>query len=221
MPEPIAPETLDALFRCARKQTPDVALRMLGQVATGMPADLVINGFALHDLADPRLVDPSRPGVAPRILAPLDEISLSEWGLCLSRCDAGQGDGRLDWLQPGLVALRAGMLMRCLDTAFLHLEGRESLGQKLLHHQLMKARFSTLNADVMRLQDELGTPALQRDAAGLAAMQRLLTGHFREAAKLMGGHGLLAGRLHALEFLANIVMAIHAPRAPDRIGSLA
>ena len=40
------------------------------------------------------------------------------------------------------MALRLGFLGAALDRAFLHLEGREGFGQKLLHHQLIKTAFS-------------------------------------------------------------------------------
>lgn len=213
MRDRFTPDQLLALYTCARNAMPDEALRALGGLVAGRPAYLVIGGYAVH-APDGELFDPALPEAPIAVVQVIDRQTLAIWGLQVSQLAplgsqlaAEQGQALNASLNAAVLALRLGLLMRCLDAAFLHLENRESFGQKLLHHQLMKARFATVNAEVQRCLDELTLPRAGQDLPALQAMQRAVTAQFRQAAKLMGGHGFLEGRCHALEFLATLLAA--------------
>lgn len=209
MRDRFSPDQLLALYTCAREAAPDAALRALGGLVAGRPAYLAIGGYAVH-AADAEIFDPARPEASPVVSHVIDGQTLAVWGLQLSQLSpVGPQTASVQgaFVNAAVIALRLGLLMRCLDTAFLHLENRESFGQKLLHHQLMKARFATVNAEVQRCLDELTLPRATDDLPALQAMQRAVTAQFRQAAKLMGGHGFLEGRCHALEFLATVLAA--------------
>jgi hypothetical protein len=211
MPDGIAtPDMLAALYQQARTAPLAEALRSFGALVVGRPVYLVCGGHAVHDVNAPCLVDPSCPDEPVAIAAVLDDRTLAPWGLCFSAVSQPAPIRPVPvTLEPALAALRLGLLMRCLDTAFLHLEGRQSFGQKLLHHQLMKARFSGINADVVRMLDELALLCGREEVTSLIGIQQLISWHFVQAAKLMGGHGLLIGRCHSLEFLSSLLLAIH------------
>jgi hypothetical protein len=209
MRDRFTPDQLSALYTCARNAMPDAALRAFGNLVAGRPAYLAIGGYAVH-APEGEIFDPARPEAHPVVVQVIDRQTLAIWGLQLSRVaqmDTPSAAEQGPVLNAAVLALRLGLLMRCLDTAFLHLENRESFGQKLLHHQLMKARFAIVNAEVQRCLDELSLPRAAQDLPALQAMQRAVTAQFRQAAKLMGGHGFLEGRCHALEFLATLLAA--------------
>jgi hypothetical protein len=191
---------------------PDDTLRALGELAIGRAVYLACGGYALHGDDASMIVDPNAADEPVTLTGVLDAETFAAWGLRFSavRQPAPLGVSPAE-LGPAVVALRLGLLMRCLDTAFLHLECREGFGQKLLHHQLMKARFANTHADAVRLVDELTQPGVWLDGAVLLSMHRTITQHFAQAAKLMGGHGFLNGSCHALEFLSALLFAIHRP----------
>lgn len=213
MRDPIGPDAVAAMYQCARRSAPQDALRALGALAIGRPAYLACKGYALHGTElGCDIVDPRNPDQALTPSDAFETVVLAPWGLRFSAvAQTAQPASSPTYLAKAVIALRLGLLMRCLDTAFLHLEGRESFGHKLLHHQLMKARFAATYADIARLLTELSlAPTLLADARALA-MHHTISRHFTQAAKLMGGHGLLAGNCHALEFLAGLVFALHLP----------
>ena len=213
MRDPITADQLAALYDGARRLPPDQALRLLGTLCTGRPAYLALGGFAIH-ASGAEIADPGQPEAPVTVLAALDDQTLHVWGLHFSQVTPpADPHAGLPQLRPAVIALRLGLLLHCLDMAFLHLEGRESFGQKLLHHQLMKALFANINAEAQRMLDELRLPRAWADAAALQAMQQAISHQFRHAAKLMGGHGFLEGRCHALEFLSTLLAAMVAPQA--------
>lgn len=213
MRDPETVESLRELYLRARRSEPAEALCALGSLAVGRPVYLACGGFALHAPgASAEIVDPDRPDEPVKLKATLDDETLMPWNLCLSAVERrGPINIRPRRFDRPVIALRLGLLMRCLDTAFLHLEGRESFGQKLLHHQLMKARFANSHADGMRLLDELMLSGNRLNEATLMVMHQIISQHFTSAAKLMGGHGFLAGSCHSLEFLSGLIFAMYRP----------
>lgn len=208
MRDRISAGQLMALYTLARRSSPDHALRGLGEAAIGRPAYLAVGGYAIHTDSG-EIVDPSQPNTSLSLTCVMDDQTLGAWGLQLSQISGPARASGLDTeLLVASIALRLGLLMRCLDMAFLHLAGRESFGQKLLHHQLMKARFATINAEAQRCLEELTLPRAWSDLTALQALQREISAQFRHAAKLMGGHGFIEGRCHTLEFLATLLAAL-------------
>ncbi|MFS4583134.1 hypothetical protein [Phaeobacter sp. C3_T13_0] len=207
-------DNLSTLATLARRTAPKDALAELGRILSGQPAYPAYNGMALHasDLGasdSAAIIDLNHPGRTPRLTASLDEIGLEAFDLQLSQCDAAATQSKVD-TNPAFVALRLGWLLKCLDLAFGHLEGRESFGIQLLHQPLIKAQISEISAAADRLMGEIQLPGGQTAAMMLSA-HRETSLLFSKASKLMGGRGLLEGQCHGLEFLDSVFFALIRP----------
>ncbi|QBF29660.1 hypothetical protein [Thalassococcus sp. S3] len=196
------------VFATAREQTPRDAMEFACRTVTGTSGFLVIGNHAVH-APGARLVDPASVDSEVVVQETFQEHALAPFDLTLSRCAARAPTHRTPVFEATVVALRLGLLARILDRAFGHLEHRESFGQKLTHHQLVKAQFSETGAMLSRQREEL---SLAQDRPVNA--QRLhaeIDRHTVQAAKLMGGHGFRAGALNGLEYLSALVRATLAP----------
>ncbi|UWR81601.1 hypothetical protein K4K97_06640 [Phaeobacter inhibens] len=207
-------DSLPTLMALARRAAPKESLAELGRMLSGQPAYPACNGMALHasdfgtsDVA--MILDLSDLGKRPMLTARMEEVGLAAFDLQLSQSDAGTPKVA-DVQNPAFVALRLGWLMRSLDLAFGHLEGRESFGIKLLHQPLIKAQFSEISAAVDRLMGEIQLPGAPTTTMMLSA-HRDIGVLFGKAAKLMGGRGLLEGQCHGLEFLDAVFFALIRP----------
>ncbi|KZK81525.1 hypothetical protein PsW64_02609 [Pseudovibrio sp. W64] len=210
----LPPAALRSQYEIARRSTPDIALLAFGELCTGKPAWLANRGHVLHvaTSAAPRL-SVCRPEVEMKVVETVDDPALAFWSLQLSSVAPIETDAAvLATLQPAVLATRLGLLSSCLDTAFLHLEGRESFGRQLLHQQLIKATFATTHAAIVGLLETITQPSIANHTATCLGMHEAITHHFASAAKLMGGHGFLTGGCHSLEYIAALMLAVHGPK---------
>lgn len=204
----------DDLFRHARTGEIASGLAALGTFVTGRASFVAQDNIALRRAGDNTtpLVDGEGNSLAMTGTLPAD-VALAALGVEVIETRGG-GTGRPNRrVQIGGLVWRAGLLVRVLDTAFAHLSGRESNGQKTLQHQLVKSTFTECYALAERVRLEaphglLGS--LHLDVEGLHAdLGRATT----KAAKLMGGHGYLRGGLNGLECLSLCAAAILAGTA--------
>ena len=201
----------DDLFRQAR--TGDIAdgLVALGTFVTGRASFVAQDSIALRRAGDDAtpLVDGEGNSLTMTGKLPADVV-LEALGVEVIETRGGPTARLNRRLQIGGLVWRAGLLVRMLDTAFAHLYGRESNGQKTLQHQLVKSTFTECYALAERVRLEaphglLGP--LYLDVEGLhAELGRATT----KAAKLMGGHGFLRGGLNSLECLSLCTAAMFA-----------
>lgn len=200
------------LFTLARSSDACDILRAMCRYVTSRDGYLVANGFVLHARQDDHpLVDPSVDAVDVAILDEQDDIALAHLGVSLSRVTPAAPAAASALRQEiAVTAVRLGLLAQALDTAYRHLEGRRSFGQKVLHHQLVKARFAFANELVVRLLEELSL--LDGGEAFPCAdnTQTLISEQFVHVSKLMGGHGYLLDGINTLEYLSSMIGAIYA-----------
>jgi hypothetical protein len=196
--------SVDELFYTARHGTLDAALSRLGSFVSGQPGYAVFCGQAIRTIGSALpLVGHDGP-IADVDAATVTDPVLTAMGLewvRLGRSDAGcrRTDRRA---ATAALVLRAGLLARILDRSYRHLEPRESGGQRVLQHQLVRACFveSFGAAEQMRLE---ATYLLdEARAIDPVALHRGLTSATMKAAKLMGGHGYLLGETNSIEFLS-------------------
>ncbi|WP_320203661.1 hypothetical protein [Agrobacterium rosae] len=203
------------LFTLARSSDACNILRAMCRYVTSKDGYLVAKGFVLHGrLDDHRLVDPSVYAGDVAILNEQQDIALAHLGLSLSRvAHAAPAEALALRQQIAVTAVRLGLLAQALDTAYRHLEGRRSFGQKVLHHQLVKARFAFANELVVRLLEELSL--LDGDEAFPCAdnTQTLISEQFVEVSKLMGGHGYLLDGINTLEYLSSMIGTVYATQS--------
>lgn len=206
------PLCAEQLFSIARTSEICVTLRAMCCYVTSQDGYLAADGFALHgNLREYPLIQPgSRPGEI-RIIERQSDIALAYAGLSLSRVDAG---GAWTWPTPkqwvAVVAVRLGGLAQALDMAFRHLENRHAFGQKLLHHQLIKATFAYANETVARLLEEIkliesGDTLLCNEHA-----HQLISDQFTRVSKLMGGHGYLVGGVNTYEYFSLLLRSVYS-----------
>lgn len=197
-----------AVFARARSQPPAAALQQLGSAVVGRLGYLVLGSFAIHKIhAEDEILDARHPDKCVRIKQTFEDPALSVLGLQISDCGIRRSAPQGAVLSRCLVAFRLGLLARALDQAFHHLEHRTSFGQKLLHHQLVKARFSAANALMNRMNEELLISEQDNLSLPASAMHRAISQQFTQSAKLMGGHGYRSGATHSLEYLSSLIWA--------------
>jgi hypothetical protein len=173
---------------------------------------LVANGFVVHGrLQDHPLVHPSADAWDMEIAEEQRDIALSHLGLSLSRVTPSSLGAAVALRQEiAVTVVRLGLLAQALDISYRHLEGRRSFGQKVLHHQLVKARFAYAHELIVRLLEEVSL-VLNGDAAQCAEnTQALISEQFTQVSKLMGGHGYLLGGVNAVEYLSSMICAVYA-----------
>ncbi|WP_109086647.1 acyl-CoA dehydrogenase family protein [Azospirillum sp. TSH100] len=222
MLEVAPPDGVEALVARARANAPGAALLAFTQFVTGRAGYPAYGGHALHAVSnDLEIRDLTAPDCPMQPVETFEDGGLDSFDLALSVTGPAVSPlPRPPLLEAGVVALRLGLLARCLDTAFSHLEGRESFGKKILHHQLVKVGFARVHAAIARMVEELVLAGPELDPATAAVMHRSIGGQFTEAAKLMGGHGYLAGSAHNLEYLAGLILAVYAPAGRSPAGSM-
>ncbi|MER9408710.1 MULTISPECIES: hypothetical protein [unclassified Mesorhizobium] len=207
-----APLTADQLFSLARQGEVRVTLRALCRYVTELDGYLVSNGLALHAAANDRpLVSPSSGTADIGIERTSEDIVLVHLGLCLSQVRGASETGRFALRQAiAATAVRLGLLAQALDTAFRHLEPRQSFGRKVLHHQLVKAHFSASHDLITRRREELALIETSGDLAYDPGVQHEISTHFMNVSKLMGGHGFLLHGINTTEYLASLIRALYA-----------
>jgi len=196
----------EQVFDTARTAPPAQALQTACLLATGQDGFLAGASHAVH-MPGARLVDPASVATDVALRATEQEHGIACFDLVLSVLEPRALRPVPAAVPILVVALRAGLLARTMDQAFGHLEDRESLGMKTLHHQLVKARFSATGGFLNRLRREL---ALADDAGRLEQPDRLhaeIDTHLVQGAKLMGGHGLRDAAAHGLEYLSVLLRA--------------
>jgi hypothetical protein len=198
----------EQVFTAARRQAPLEALWTACEAVTGRTGNLVIDEYVVHAEAA-ALIDPAHPEVSVPVVECLEETALAPFDLVLSRVESRGAQPRSQALTSAIVALRLGLLSKMLNTAFLHLEGRESFGQKLTHQPLIKGQFSESGALLTRIRAEL---CAEVDVAVQAEpLHAEIDRHTIKAGKLMGGHGFRRGSLNDLEYLSSLLRATMAP----------
>lgn len=211
-----APLTADQLFSLARRAEVSVTLRALCRYVTGLDGYLVSNGLVLHAAADDRpLVSPYSGASDMGIDRTSEDIVLVHLGLRLSQVCGVTETGPFALHQAvAATTVRLGLLAQALDTAFRHLEPRQSFGRKVLHHQLVKAQFSASHEVITRRREELALIENNGDFAYDPGVQHEISTHFTNVSKLMGGHGFLIQGINTIEYLASLIRALYGN--PDR-----
>ncbi|MDF9302106.1 hypothetical protein P5P81_06015 [Tritonibacter mobilis] len=194
------------VFDIARQAEPAHALEATCLLATGRDGFLAGACHAVHRPGAPLVALSAAPG--DLVIRDTErEPGIGCYDLVLSQLEPRAPQPIAPQVHGLVVALRAGLLARTLDLAFAHLRDRESLGQKTLHHQLVKARFSSSWAFLSQLRREL---ALAPGAQGFEAPDQIhnaIDTHLLQCSKLMGGHGLRDASVHGLEYLSVLIRA--------------
>lgn len=107
-----------------------------------------------------------------------------------------------------VASVRLGLVVRTLDMAHQHLQGRKSFGQKTTRHQLIKASFSDIYGDITQLKHQLLHRFETEDHYGVEAEHRAITRLSNQAEKLMGGHGFLMGATHTVSHLSMLLYSL-------------
>lgn len=207
-----APLTANQLCSLAREGEVSATLGALCRYITGIDGYLVSNGLVLHATANDRPLVSLSSGMADIGVCRTSEDSvLVHLGLRLSQV-YGVSESEPFALRQAIAAtaVRLGLLALALDTAFRHLEPRQSFGRKVLHHQLVKAHFTASHDLISRRLEEL---ALIETGGGFvydAGVQDEISSHFTNASKLMGGHGFLLRGINTIEYLASLIRALYA-----------
>ncbi|WP_167364041.1 acyl-CoA dehydrogenase family protein [Rhizobium mongolense] len=176
---------------------------------------MVANGYALRDAEDEfPLVNPTLGAGAVRIIEEQSDIALAQIGIAMVRVEPA-ARMRPDVLRSAIAVAtaRLGLLARALDMAFQHLEGRQSFGQKTLHHQLVKTRFAYANNLIVRLLEEIRLVEELTQPHDLEGMHLAISEEFAQVSKLMGGHGYLISGFSTLEYLSSLIASIYAEPA--------
>ncbi|MCG7622250.1 hypothetical protein [Epibacterium sp. Ofav1-8] len=200
----------EQIFETARRAPPAQALQSACLLVTGRDGFLAGRSHAIH-LPDTPLVDPAEPAADVGTRSTRTEHGIACFGLVLSEVAPRPLHPRPASVALATLALRAGILAHAMDMAFAHLETRESLGQKTLHHQLVKARFSASSMFVNQLRRELILSDPRGDIEGCDRLHTEIDTHMVQVAKLMGGHGLREGAVHGLEYLSTLIRATLVP----------
>ncbi|PRY76656.1 hypothetical protein CLV80_108120 [Yoonia maritima] len=199
----------EQVFSCAREAAPDDALRVACEAVSGISGNLVCGPFVVHRPGD-ILVNAAAPGASVEILEDLQDAGLAPFGLTLSRVHFPGGQTLPPHVGTGAIALRLGLLAQMLDRAFVHLEKRDSFGQKLLHQPLVKGQFSASGTLLTRIRAEMAVDAA--DPLDVETLHDEISRHTIQVGKLMGGHGFRTGSLNDLEYLSGLLCASMTPR---------
>ena len=213
----------DEVFYAARHGTLDAALSGLGHFVSGQAGYAVYGGQAIRSIGSALpLVDRTGP-VAAGGAATVPDPVLTAMGLEWVRLGSGgtaagrTADRRM---ATGALVLRAGLLARILDRSYRHLEPRESGGQRVLQHQLVRACFVECFGAAEQMRLEAVYLLDESRAVDPAVLHKGLTSATMKAAKLMGGHGYLLGETNSVEFLSLCLAGMCCqPRQGDGKGS--
>lgn len=213
---------MSAYWTTLRQANPADALVALGRFAAGRDCFLAARGTALRSKSsDLALLDLAGRPLAGQAVIP--DLGLDALGVELVL--TGPADPTLDPVfaarfarlaQVGALVCRAGLMTQILGQAYAHLEGRESAGVQTLQLPLVKATFSESASVGDRIRREAAKHLEGKLAMDLAAGHAAITAASCSAAKLMGGHGFLAGRANAIETLSLLIAATFAPQASRR-----
>ena len=212
---------MPAYWTSLRGARPAEAMVALGRFAACRDCVLAARGAALRGKgSDLPLIDRAGRALLPERVLPdagLDALGIEMVQVGPAALDTLPETAKrfADLADIGALVCRAGLMLRCLTQAYAHLEGRESAGQQTLQLHLVKATFTECAslADRIRreaakhLENGLGLDLAEENGAIGAASAR--------AAKLMGGHGYLAGQVNAIETLSLSLAAGFAPQ-PER-----
>jgi hypothetical protein len=213
---------MSAYWTSLRGASPADALVALGRFAVGRDCVLAARGTALRGKSsDLTLIDLAGRPVAGGPVLPdtgLDAlgVELVLTGPADPTNDPEFADRFARLAEVGALVCRAGLMMQILDQAYAHLEGRESVGVQTLQLPLVKATFTEGASLGDRIRREAAKHLEGGLALDLAAEHSALTAATCRAAKLMGGHGFLAGRINATETLSLLIAAAFAPQADRR-----
>lgn len=213
--------SMQGLFALARNSDASTILRAICLYATSREGYLVANGYALRGADDEfPLIDPAMADRAVRLAEQQIDIALARVGLAMVRAETDiQAWPNLSRCASAVTAARLGLLAQALDMAFRHLEGRQSFGQRTLHHQLIKTRFAQANGLIVRLLEEIGIAEECDELQDLERMHSAISDEFAQVSKLMGGHGYLISGINTLEYLSSLMASIYArPAAPPFAG---
>lgn len=202
----VAGSPVEQVFETARKAHPAQALQATCLLATGRDGFLAGACHAVHRSGAP-LVALSNTPVEVVIRDTEQEPGIACFDLVLSQLEPRAPQAIPPQVHTLVVALRAGLLARTMDLAFLHLQDRESLGQKTMHHQLVKARFSDTSAFLSQLRRELAVVGSEGIVDSPGRLHNAIDTHLLHCAKLMGGHGLRDAAVHGLEYLSVLIRA--------------
>jgi hypothetical protein len=215
---------LSAFWANLRGAEPAQMLLAFGRFAVGQDAWLAGRNLALVD-SDPAsgseipvLAADGRPVAVVQRLAPDRGLAALGLQMVLTAPPGAEASSATihSLTETGAIILRAGLMMRCLSLAFAHLEGRESGGQPTLQLPLVKATFTECATLADRLQREAVKHLEGRPGFDLSATHEALSSATARAAKLMGGHGFLAGQLNALETLSLLIASGFGPLVSAR-----
>jgi hypothetical protein len=204
--------SMEGLFALGRSSDASTILRAICLYATSREGYLVVNGYALRGADDEfPLVDPAMADGTVRLIEEQVDIVLVRIGLVMVRAEPGvRAWPNLSRCAIAVVAARLGLLAQALDMSFRHLEGRQSFGQKTMHHQLIKTRFAHANTLIVRLLEEIGLAEGCDELQDLERMHSAISDEFAQVSKLMGGHGYLISGINSLEYLSSLMASIYA-----------
>jgi hypothetical protein len=194
----------DDLYYTARRGTLDAALSGLGSFVSGQPGYAVFCGQAIRTIGSALPLVRHDGPIAAADAATVPDPVLTAMGLEWVRLGRSDAVGRRTDRRAatGALVLRSGLLARILDRSYRHLEPRESGGQRVLHHQLVRACFVECFGAAEQMRLEAGYLLDEACSVDPAVLHKGLTSATMKAAKLMGGHGYLLGETNSIEFLS-------------------
>jgi hypothetical protein len=208
------------LFELARQGAYDAALRTLAKQMTGQDGYLALSGLALIGVGGAAAIVSLSGGPVTGNHETINDPVLGALGLALARYEAQATEVTpLSALSP-ILHLRLGLLARSLDMTHFHLLSRRSFGQPVLKHQLVRADFARVHAQI---QQCLGEVALLqewpfvRDDSVRACVDRhhqTVTHASTMLNKLMGGQAFLLNGIAALDHLSLVLGSLYP--ASDR-----
>jgi hypothetical protein len=204
----------EQVFSCAREAAPHDALKVTCEAVTGTQGSLVCGPFVVHRPGD-ILVNAAAPGTSVDVLEDLHDAGLAPFGLALSRVHFPAGQILPPNVGTAAIALRLGLLAQMLDRAFVHLEKRESFGQKLLHQPLVKGQISASGTLLSRIRAEMAVDVA--DPLDVEKLHDEISSHTIQVGKLMGGHGFRTGSLNDLEYVSGLLRASMTQRPAGEI----
>lgn len=211
-----------AYWTSLRGASPAEALVAFGRFAAGRDCWLAARGTVLCGKGtDLPVFDREGRGVPMGAILPdrgLDALGLElrRVGQAVPPAAPDQPDRFAMLADVGALVCRAGLMMRCLTLAYAHLEGRESGGEPTLHLPLVKATFTDCASLGDRIHREAAKHLEGLPGLNLAEAHAGLSAATARAAKLMGGHGYLAGQINAIETLSLLIVAGFTPMDGQR-----
>ncbi|WJV65414.1 acyl-CoA dehydrogenase family protein [Pectobacteriaceae bacterium CE70] len=211
----LSSQHVEQALHCGRTAQPAEILSQLTLWITGSQGYLASNGVALYSLQPPLpLLQGDGSAVADTALTTLaDDRLLNYLGLAVAQVATSQpGTPQQSLL---VAALRLGLAAKILDMSYTHLNQRQSFGQKTTRHQLIKASFSEIYADITQLKFQLILRLEEGDFTGLEQEHDAITQLTNKAEKLMGGHGFLLGNSHTLSHFSMLLYSASGKTGND------